>query len=152
MERYLEFAANHPMLIGGLFFALFLLLFTELRRKTMGVASVEPADAVQLINRDAGVKHLRIAEAFARGHIVNARTIPNDELPAKNDEIEKFKSKPLVAVCDAGMTSGRAVTQLRKAGFEKVYGLRGGINAWQQASLPLVTAQRTGRKTGKKKS
>lgn len=152
MERYLEFAANHPILVGGLFFTLFLLVFTELRRKSLGVTSVEPADAVQLINKDAVVIDLRSAEAFARGHIVNARNVPYDELSAKNDVIDKFKSKPIVAVCDAGMTSGRAVNQLRKAGFEKVYGLRGGINAWQQASLPLVTAQRTGRKAGKKKS
>jgi rhodanese-related sulfurtransferase len=60
--------------------------------------------------------------------------------------MDKFKTKPIVAVCDAGMTSGRAVTQLRKAGFEKVYGLRGGINAWQQSGLPLVTAKKTGKK------
>lgn len=152
MDRYLEFAANHPILVGGLFFTVFLLIFTELRRKTMGVSNVEPADAVQLINKDAVVIDLRSAEAFARGHIVNARNIPYDELSAKSEVIDKFKSRPIVAVCDAGMTSGRAVTQLRKAGFEKVYGLRGGINAWQQASLPLVTAQKTGRKTGRKKS
>jgi rhodanese-related sulfurtransferase len=152
MERYLEFAGNHPILLGGLVFTLFLLIFTELRRKTTGVTSIEPQDAVQLINKDAVVIDLRSAEAFARGHIVNARNIPYDELSAKGDVIDKYKSKPIVAVCDAGQTSGRAVTQLRKSGFENIYGLRGGISAWQQASLPLVTAHSTGRKTGKKKS
>lgn len=148
MDRYLEFAANHPLLVGGLVFTLFLLIFTELRRKAAGVASLEPQEAVKLINQDAVVLDLRSAEAFARGHIVNARNIPYDELSAKSAVIDKYRSKPIVTVCDAGMTSSRAVAQLRKAGFEKVFGLRGGINAWSQASLPLVT----GKKTGKKKS
>lgn len=148
MDRYLEFAGNHPLLIGGVVFSLLLLIFTELRRKAMGVTSIEPQDAVQLINKDAVVIDLRSAEAFARGHIVNARNIPFDELTAKEQVLDKYKSNAIVAVCDAGLTSNRAVTQLRKAGYEKVYGLRGGINAWTQASLPLVT----GKKTGKKRS
>ena len=146
MENYLEFAGNHPILVGGLVFTLFLLIFTELRRKAMGVTSIEPQDAVQLINKDGVVIDLRSAEAFSRGHIVNARNIPYDELSAKRETLGKYKSTPVVAVCDAGMTSGKAVTELRKAGFEKVYGLKGGINAWRQASLPLVTAKKTGKK------
>lgn len=146
MEQYLEFAGNHPVLVGALVFSLLLLVATELRRKAMGVTSIEPQDAVQLINKDAVVIDLRSAEAFSRGHIVNARNIPYDELPAKQEVIDKYRSKPIVAVCEAGMTSGRAVARLRKEGFEKVYGLRGGINAWRQASLPLVTAKKTGKK------
>lgn len=148
MERYLEFAGNHPILVGGLVFTLFLLIATELRRKALGVTSIEPQDAVQLINKDGVVIDLRSAEAFSRGHIVNARNIPYDELAAKREVIAKYKATPVVAVCDAGMTSGKAVAELRKAGFEQVYGLKGGINAWRQASLPLVT----GKKTGKKKA
>jgi rhodanese-related sulfurtransferase len=36
---------------------------------------------------------------------------------------------------------------LRKSGFESVYGLKGGINGWTQASLPLVTARKTKKKS-----
>ena len=87
MDTYLEFAGNHPLLTGGLVFTLFLLVFTELRRKAMGVTSVEPQAAVQLINKDAVVIDLRSAEAFAKGHIVNARNIPIDELPTSDDRL-----------------------------------------------------------------
>jgi len=41
-------------------------------------------------------------------------------------------------VCRSGSTSASAAKQLKKAGFEKVYWLDGGIPAWQQAELPLV--------------
>ena len=147
MDRYLEFAANHALLVGALVFSFFLLVFTELRRKASGLTHIEPQEAVRLINGDAVVIDLRSAEAFSRGHIVNARNIPIDDLDANRGKIDKLRSKPILAVCDAGMTSRRAVDSLRKAGVESVYGLKGGLNAWTQANLPLVTAKKTGKKS-----
>jgi molybdopterin/thiamine biosynthesis adenylyltransferase/rhodanese-related sulfurtransferase len=40
------------------------------------------------------------------------------------------KDSPTVVMCRTGKRSARAVRQLEKAGFRKVYNLRGGINAW----------------------
>lgn len=143
MDRYLEFASNHPILVTALLFSFFLVVFTELRRKAQGVTSVEPQAAVGLINNDAVVIDLRSPEAFSRGHIVNAKNIPNDQLDAHQDKIDKWKSKPILAVCDAGIMSSRVVDRLRKAGIESVYSLKGGITAWTQANLPLVTGKKT---------
>ena len=143
MNTYLEFAQNHTLLVAALVVSLFVLLFTELRRKAQGITNVEPQDAVKLINADALVLDLRSSESFARGHIVNARNVPSDELHANQDKYTKNKSRPILAVCDAGVTSARAVDTLRKAGAENVYGLKGGITAWTQANLPLVTAKKT---------
>jgi len=143
MNTYLEFAGNHPLLVGALVFSFFLFVFTELQRKARGLTNIEPQDAVKLINSEAVVIDLRNAEAFARGHIVNAKNIPFDELQANKDKIAKYAKKAIVAVCDGGMTSGKVVDSLRKSGIENVYGLKGGINAWTQANLPLVTAKKT---------
>lgn len=147
MEQYLEFVSNHTLLVGGLVLTFFLLVFTELRRKALGVTSLEPQDAVKLINNDAVVLDLRSAEAFSRGHIVNAKNVPFDELSARSDVVQKYKSRAIVTVCDAGMTSGKAVQLLKKSGLENVYGLRGGISAWTQANLPLVTSRKTKKKS-----
>ena len=149
MDRYLEFASNHPILVSALLFSFLILVFSELRRKARGITNVEPQDAVKLINADAVVIDVRSAEAFARGHIVNARNIPLDELDANDEKIAKLASKPILAVCDAGITSNRAVDTLRKAGMESVYGLKGGITAWTQANLPLVTGKKTKSKNKK---
>lgn len=146
MESYLQFAGNHPLLVSALVFSFFVLVFTELRRKARGLTSIEPQDAVKLINADAVVIDLRSPEAFARGHIVNAKNLPFEDLPANRDKITKYAKKPIVAVCDAGMTSSKVVESLRKTGFENVYGLKGGINAWTQANLPLVTGKKTKKK------
>ena len=147
MDIYLEFAGNHPLLVSALVLSFFVLVFTELRRKALGISNIGPQDAVKLINSDAVVIDLRSAEAFARGHIVNAKNIPFDEFQANNESITKYGKKPIVAVCDAGMTAGKAVDALRKAGMEHVYGLKGGISAWTQANLPLVTAKKTKKKS-----
>ncbi|MDH4108949.1 MAG: rhodanese-like domain-containing protein [Gammaproteobacteria bacterium] len=142
MEQFFEFAGNHVVLVSALLLSFFLVVFTELRRKAMGVSNIEPQEAVRLINGDAVVLDLRSAEAFSRGHIVNAKNLPYDEIGSDQEKLERFKGKPIVAVCDAGITSAKLVATLRKAGMENVYSLRGGVNAWTQQSLPLVTAKK----------
>ena len=143
MDRLLEFAGNHTLLVFALVTSLLLVVFTELRRKATGMMAVQPTDAVKLINNDAVVLDMRSAESFSRGHIVGARNVPMDELDGHLDKLARFKSKPVVAVCDAGITSSKAVNTLRKSGFESVYNLKGGMNAWGQAGLPVVSGKKT---------
>lgn len=141
MDRILEFTNNNLLLVTGLVVSFLVLIFSELRRKAMGLINIEAAEAVRLINDGAAVIDIRSADAFARGHITNAKNIPHDELAVKRDTLSK--NKPTVAVCDAGITTNRAVTSLRKAGFENIYGLKGGMNGWTQAGLPVVTGKKT---------
>ena len=109
MNTYLEFAGNHPLLVSALAFSFMFLLFTELQRKARGIINIAPQDAVKLINADAVVIDLRSTAAFAKGHIVNAKSIPFDEFQANQGKITKYAKKPIVTVCDAGMTSGKVV-------------------------------------------
>ena len=143
MDRILEFAGNHTLLVFALVTSFLLVIFSELRRKASGMMSVEAADAVKLINNDAAVIDLRTVEAFGRGHIVNARNVPSDELGAKISKLGSLKAKPIVVVCESGVSSTKAVDTLRKAGFESVYGLKGGMAGWNQAGLPVVTGKKT---------
>ena len=149
METYLEFTSNHPILVTALLVSFFVLVFSELRRKAQGITNLEPQAAVGLINSDAVIIDLRNPEAFARGHIVNAKNIPFADLDANEEKIGRYKSKPILAVCDAGINSNKAVDKLRKSGIESVYGLKGGIAAWTQANLPLVTGKKTRGKSKK---
>ena len=150
MDKLVQFTGDHTLLVLALMISFFVLIFSELRRKASGLVNVEALEAVKLINNDAVVIDLRSADAFSRGHIVSAKNIPSDELEAKMTSLEGVKSKPIVAVCDAGMTSTKAVNTLRAAGFDSVYGLKGGINGWSQAGLPLVTGKKTKAKKSKK--
>lgn len=151
MDKILEFTGNHVLLVSALMVSFFLVVFTELRRKASGLVNVEATDAVKLINNDALVIDIRSADAFAGGHIVNAKNIPSDELDGRLAQLEQHKNDPIIAVCDNGITSTRAVNTLRGAGFESTYGLKGGMSNWNQAGLPVVTGKKTRGKSGKKR-
>lgn len=143
MDRILQFAGNNTLLVFALLTTFFLVIFTELRRKASGMLAVQPSDAVKLINNDAVVVDVRSTEAYSKGHIVNARSVPFDELDGHMEKLSRFKNKPVVTVCDAGITSNKAANSLRNSGFESVYNLKGGMTAWGQAGLPVVSGKKT---------
>jgi rhodanese-related sulfurtransferase len=150
MDKVLEFTSNNTLLVLALMVSFFVVVFTELRRKASGLVNIEPIEAVKLINNDAVVIDLRSVDAFSKGHIVNARNIPSDELEAKMNNLEGVKSKSIVAVCDSGAFSTKAVATLRTAGFESAFGVKGGMQGWGQAGLPVVTGKKTKPKKDKK--
>ena len=143
MDRIVEFAGNHLLLVLALVASFLLVLFVELRRKASGVLAIGPADAVSLINKDALVLDLRSVEAYNRGHIVNSRNLPFDELDAKLPKLGNLSGRTVVTVCDAGVNSAKAAQKLRQAGVEHAYGLKGGMNGWSQDGMPVVTAKKT---------
>ena len=147
MDRILEFTSNNMLLVLALMISFFVLIFSELRRKASGMVAVGPSEAVALMNNDAMIVDLRSTESFSKGHIVNARNIPFDEFDVKKDTLSK--NKPVIAVCDAGINSNKAIAALRQSGFDSAYSLKGGMAAWGQAGLPVVTGKKTKSK-GKK--
>jgi rhodanese-related sulfurtransferase len=102
-------------------------------------ASVSLLQATQLINQGKTViVDVREPAEFAAAHLRDAKNIPLKEMPKRVGELDKFKSKTVIVVCQSGAQSGRAVSQLRKAGFTEVYSLQGGLAAWQAQGLPTV--------------
>ena len=135
MGQLAEFAGNHPYLVLGLIGTWGAVMFYELRLKTQGLTEVSATDAVKLINKGAIVVDVRNSQAYQAGHIVNARNVAVNEL---TDKLKKQKKKVLLAGCDTGASSGKAANVLRKAGYEKVFSLKGGLRGWQGENYPLV--------------
>lgn len=112
------------------------LLWPNLQRRGAKVSSLQ---ATQLINQGKTlIVDVREPAQYAVGHLRDARNIPLKELPNRMGELEKFKSRPVIVVCQSGATSAKAAAQLRKAGFAEAASLNGGIAAWQTQGLPLV--------------
>jgi molybdopterin/thiamine biosynthesis adenylyltransferase/rhodanese-related sulfurtransferase len=59
---------------------------------------------------------------------INGHLIPLGELPRRVHEIDT--SREIVAHCRSGKRSAEAAEFLRKAGFRKIWNLKGGILAW----------------------
>lgn len=102
-----------------------------------GVKQIGPQEAVLLFNHDdALVLDVREPSEWADGHIAGARHIPLGQLKNRVDDLEKHKGKPVIAVCRSGNRSAHACGLLKKAGFENVNNLAGGMVAWEQAGMP----------------
>lgn len=103
-----------------------------------GAPQISPVEAVRLINhRDALVLDVRVAAERGSGHIPQARHLPFNELKQRIGELEQFKNRPMVVSCQWGAQAAVACAALMKNGFSEVFVLRGGVNAWREANLPM---------------
>lgn len=133
-----KFLTDNILLVAVAVVSGAMLIWPTLRRGAGGGPAVSTLEATLLMNqKGALVLDLREAPEYEKGHVLGSRNVPFGELEARAAGLEKYKTKPVVVVCEAGNRSGRAVGILRKHGFEQVFSLAGGIAAWQQAGLPL---------------
>ena len=141
MESFLLFLQKSPfnMLLFGLAVSSgVMLLWPLISRQFRMSHEVGAIEAVQLINRrDALVLDVRDTGDYAAGHIANAKHVPEAQLADRIKELEKYRSRPIVVSCRTGSRASSVSAMLRKQGFTEAFALRGGIAAWQQASLPL---------------
>lgn len=135
----MEFIKQNIWLVGLAIGSAAMLLWPGLRRSASGVVDLSPTEAVMLINREHPlVLDVRDPAEFAGGHIADARNIPLNELANRLAELEASKDRPVLVNCQGGVRSANACGVLKKAGFERLFNLDGGINAWNQANLPVV--------------
>ncbi|HEX4944173.1 MAG TPA: rhodanese-like domain-containing protein [Usitatibacteraceae bacterium] len=133
-----EFLLNNLALVGLFLASGALLLWPEISRFAGGASSVGTLDATRLMNQPGAlVLDVRETAEFAAGHLPRARHIPLGELGKRLDELARFKDKPVIVTCRSGSRSGSACRTLRNAGFSNVHNLKGGVPAWEQASLPV---------------
>lgn len=141
MEQFVTFLLKNPfnmLLFGTAVVTGGMLVWPLFNRLFRGGQEVSTLQAVQFINRrDAVVIDVRDAGEYATGHIANSKHIPEAQLANRMKELEKFKSRPIIVSCRSGSRAASAAAALRKNGFKEVFVLRGGVAAWQQASMPL---------------
>lgn len=143
LEELLAFFGRHPYLSLGLAGLTVALAYTEIARLFRGYKALRPAELTGLINRDnALVVDLSPSSDFEKGHIIGSKSVAPSQFDPESKLLANVKQLPVVVVCRNGMASAGAAKRLKKAGFEQVYWLDGGVAAWQQADLPLVKGRR----------
>jgi len=144
MEQFFVFLQKNPMnmvLFGTVLVTAGMLVWPLVGRLIRPGRDVGPVEAVQLINRrDAVVLDVRDTGDYNAGHIANARHIPEGQVAERLKELEKYKLRPIVVSDRTGARAPVVTGMLRKHGFAEAVALRGGVTAWQQASLPLEKA------------
>ena len=133
-----EFVMNNLALVALFFASGAMLLWPEISRLAGGGNEIGTLEATRLINRGPHlVLDVGDGTEFAAGHLPKARNIPVRELSKRIDEIAKFKDKPVLVTAKANARAGAATRFLKRSGFNNVYLLKGGVAAWEQASLPV---------------
>ncbi|MGA8296742.1 MAG: rhodanese-like domain-containing protein [Acidimicrobiales bacterium] len=100
------------------------------------VPSVDVGRAATLLRADAVLLDVREPEEFVAGRAENAVAIPIGELALRTGELSKDDT--IILVCRTGSRSALATVALNAAGFH-AFNLEGGMVAWQDANLPVVS-------------
>lgn len=106
---------------------------------SMGGKRASPQEVTTLINRGkATIVDVRGEKEFAEGHLRDAKNIPLAELGKRIGELDKFKTRSIIVICQKGTRVAAAASLLAKAGFADVVGLEGGMAAWQKENFPVA--------------
>lgn len=90
----------------------------------------------KLEQENARVVDIRDEQSFVAGHIAGAVHLSNGSLQPFMAQTE-FDT-PVIVCCYHGVSSQQAAQFLIHQGFDEVYSMDGGFEAWQQ-SMPFVT-------------
>jgi rhodanese-related sulfurtransferase len=143
LEELLAFAGHHELLSLALVGLTLAIIGNEVAHLFRGFKGLRPAELTALMNRDnALVVDLQPIADFEKGHIPGSKNVQVSQFDPENKLLTSAKSLPVVTVCRTGQAATDAAKRLKKAGFERVYVLEGGIGAWQQADLPLAKGKK----------
>ena len=104
---------------------------------TAAVPEITPKQLKQRLDRDDDLYILDVREPHEYQICnLNGHLIPLGELPKRVSELDS--SREIVAHCRSGKRSAEAVEFLTKAGFRKIWNLKGGILAWSDEVDPSL--------------
>lgn len=138
MNDILLFLQNHALLTVLGLFAIAGLMLLELLKTKISAIKISAVEVVKLINhKEAAIIDLRPKEAFLKGHIINALSIPLAELADHTKKLDSTKKHPLILVCANDLEASKAAQHLKKHQFT-VYILKGGMQKWYEANMPFI--------------
>jgi rhodanese-related sulfurtransferase len=80
---------------------------------------------------------VREDDEWQAGHASGAIHIPRMMLPERITAAVADKGARIVLYCRSGKRSAAAAVTMRRLGYTNVFSLAGGLNAYQQAGLPV---------------
>jgi rhodanese-related sulfurtransferase len=73
---------------------------------------------------------------YERCHIQGSMLVPMNEVPNRHREVDA--EAEVVVICHHGVRSYHVARFLEHNGFDKVYNLQGGVDAWAQQVDPAM--------------
>lgn len=96
-------------------------------------------DAINLIGKKVQLLDVRTEKEWDNGRLEGATRIDISKDGFTEKAVANLdKSQPLLIYCHSGWRSADAAKRLGKAGFTKLYNLKGGIKAWTKDGQKVV--------------
>ena len=92
---------------------------------------VSVAEAKELIAKGVQVVDVRTPAEYAKGHVPEAKLVPLDSILARPHDL--LKGDNILFVCQVGQRSALAAEMAAAVGFQNLYNLEGGTDAWVKA-------------------
>lgn len=95
------------------------------------IKNINPSEAQKLIkNGEIIILDVRAPWEFAEGHIKNAENLDFTD-PEFSDNLKKLdKNKKYLVYCKTGRRGAMALETMKNIGFNNLYNLIGGYEAW----------------------
>lgn len=133
MERYIEFALNHYMLVIAFVVVTYLLIQEFFDSAFKKFKNISPMLAVTKMNEGhTAVIDVREHDEYGKGHIEGAVNIPLSQIKEHIGSLDAYKNNQLLVVCQDGSRSASAGKIIAKAGFKDVFVITGGMQSWQE--------------------
>ena len=87
---------------------------------------------------------VRTTEEYDRGRIPGFRWFPGGQCVQRSDDVAVVKNAPIVFCCDGKARAALTGSWFRQLGYEEVYAIDGGIQAWVAAGRPLESGMSIG--------
>src|SRR6202040_2137250 len=103
------------------------------------IKSIDIEEARRMLEQPGTVLiDVRESDEWRQGHIPQAIAIPRGFLELRVEEKVPDHKAPIILQCASGTRSLLAARTLREMGYENLYNLTGGFNAWKDRGLPWV--------------
>src|SRR5579871_2308298 len=103
------------------------------------IKAIDIDEARRMIERPGTVLiDVRESDEWRQGHIPQAIGIPRGFLELRVEEKVPDHKAAVILQCASGTRSLLAARTLREMGYENLYNLNGGFNAWKDKGLPWV--------------
>ena len=109
-----------------------------------GPAAIQPkalGERIAWADQSLFVLDVRTPEEYAAGHLPGAVNIPSGELVVRIAELAHARERDVVVYCKTGVRTAAALEVLGKAGFERLFHLKGDCARWTEEKRPVVASQ-----------
>ncbi len=113
-----------------------ILLGKEKEKMESSLSSFKVMDAEEVAKQQLYILDVRTPEEWQSGHIPEAHHVELIHLETVCQQLPHDQS--IALVCRSGIRASLAASLLKKHGFPLVINIRGGMQAWKQAGLPMM--------------